>query len=41
MTENDRRAADVLRARDLLVRGGSALALILVGLIALLALQPI
>lgn len=41
MTENERRAADVLRLRDLLLRAGSAAALILVALIALLLAQAI
>lgn len=41
MSENERRAADVLQARDLLVRGGSALVLIVTVLITLLALQAV
>ena len=41
MSENERRAADTLRASDLVVRGASVLLLIAVALLAVLALQPI
>lgn len=41
MTENERRAADVLRARDLVLRGATAVALIVVALAALLAISPV
>jgi len=41
VSENDRRAADVLRSRDLFVRAGSALALILMALMVLLVLPPV
>jgi hypothetical protein len=41
VSENERRAADTLRASDLLVRGASVVLLILVALVAVLAIQPV
>ncbi len=40
MSENERRAADTLRASDLLVRGVSVVLLIVTALLVILALQP-
>lgn len=40
MSENERRANDVLTARDLAMRGVATATLILMALVALLALQP-
>ena len=40
MTENQRRAADTLRARDVLLRAASAVGLIVAALAALVAIQP-
>ena len=39
MTENQRRAQDVLTVQDLMVRGASAIGLIVAALVALLAIQ--
>jgi hypothetical protein len=41
LSENERRAADVVCSRDIAVRGGSALALILMALAVLLALPAV
>ncbi|MFL5759255.1 MAG: hypothetical protein ACJ789_05930 [Thermomicrobiales bacterium] len=41
MSENERREADVLCARDLIVRGITFLGLIVAVLVALLAIQSI
>lgn len=41
MSENQRRAEDRLIARDLLVRGASAIGLIVAALAALLAIHPV
>lgn len=41
LSENERRAADVVCSRDIAVRGGSALALILMALAVLLALPVV
>ncbi len=40
MSENERRAADTLRASDLVVRGVSVVLLIVTALLVILALQP-
>ncbi len=40
MSENERRAADTLRASDLVVRGASVVLLIVTALLVILALQP-
>lgn len=40
MTENERRAADSLRASDLLLRGASVVALIVVAFALLMVLNP-
>jgi hypothetical protein len=40
VTENERRAADSLRASDLVLRGLSVIGLIAVALVLLLALNP-
>jgi hypothetical protein len=40
VTENERRAADVLDARDVLLRSASAVGLIVAALIILLVIQP-
>ena len=40
MTENERRAADSLRASDLVLRGVSVFGLIAVALVLLLILNP-
>ncbi len=40
MSENERRAADTLRASDLAVRGVSVVLLIVTALLVILALQP-
>lgn len=40
MSENQRRAQDTLTARDLVLRGASAIGLIMAALAALLAVQP-
>ena len=40
VTENERRAQDLLQARDLIVRGLSVVGLIAVALLTLLAIQP-
>ena len=40
VTENQRRAADTLRARDVLLRAASAVGLIVAALAALVAIQP-
>ncbi len=41
MSENERRAADTLRASDLLIRGASVVILFLIALVAVLAIQPV
>jgi hypothetical protein len=41
VTENERRAADVLSVRDLVLRGVSAIGLIMFAVIMLLAMRPI
>ncbi len=41
VSENERRAADTLRASDLLIRGASVVILFLVALVAVLAIQPV
>jgi hypothetical protein len=40
VTENERRAADSLRLSDVVLRGAFAIALIVVALAALIAIQP-
>ena len=41
VTENERRAQDLLKTRDLIVRGLSVVGLIAVALLTLLAIQPV
>jgi hypothetical protein len=41
VSENERRAADTLRASDLLIRGASVVILIVAALAAILAMQPV